>query len=629
MPFLFSPGVVVIRCAVVSLLSLLVCVCAFGFDVTVDGKPKCVIVTSNDPAPFEQHAADELADYIRQSNNAKIPIVKEREAPADKPQILVGSSDGAKKAAGVSDFNSIGEDGIVMKLAGDKLVLAGGGTRGTIYAVETFLEDVVGVRWWTSVDEYVPKKQTITIDKLDVTHTPKLRSREVYYYDPMHDLKFAVHAKLNGHMSDIPASMGGHYQILGWCHTSFMLLPPDKYFEKHPDWYSLQGEKRDWHNGQLCWSNPEMRAELLKQALEWIKKNPDAGFISISQNDCIGNCQCDKCKALDDANGSPAGSLIAGINAIAAEIGKQYPNFLIETLAYQYSRKPPKDIKPADNVLVRLCSIEADFAKPLDSASNKGFADDLKGWSKIAKNLFVWNYVTNFNFHLAPHPSIPSLGPDLKFFADHNVVGVFEQGDGDNRIAGDLLPYRVWLMAKLMWDPSLDQAKLTDEFVNGYYGPAGSYMKKYIELTQAPAKNEKFHAGCFNQDLSYLTPEMLKQCHEAFDAAEAAVLTNPGYLSRVKRDRLVLELLELQREDIPARIAELKKTGADEKSAATQAVHEYEQRAGDWAARAVLAGMRYPGNYFMQPFETYATGIITRGEALIPKGPASAPTAKK
>jgi hypothetical protein len=621
MPLLFAEEAVLIRSVCLSLLSLMATVSIFAFDVTRDGKPTCVIVTSNQPAPFEKHAADELADYIRQSSGATIPIVTEAEAPAGKPQILVGAFDASKKAAGVSDFDSIGPDAIVIKLSADKLVLAGEGSRGTIYAVETYLEDVVGVRWWTSVDELVPKKRTITVEKLDVTHAPRLRYREVYYYDPMHDVKFAVHAKLNGHMSDIPASMGGHYQILGWCHTSFMLLPPDKYFAQHPEWYSLQGKKRDWHNGQLCWSNPEMRKELVKHALEWIKKNPDAGFISISQNDCIGNCQCDKCKAIDDAEGSPAGSLIAGINAIAAEIGKQYPKFLIETLAYQYSRHPPKQIKPADNVLVRLCSIEADFAHPLESESNKAFADDLRGWSRIAKNLFVWNYVTNFNFHLVPHPSIPSLGPDLKFFTDHNVVGVFEQGDGDNRLAGDLLPYRVWLMAKLMWDPSQDQAKLTDEFMEGYYGPAGPSLKKYLELTQAPAKNEKFHAGCFNQDLSYLTPEMLKQCHEAFDAAEAAVIASPTFLSRVKRDRLVLEHLEMQRYDIPARIAALKKNGADATSAATQAVHEYEQRAGDWAARALLAGMRYPGNYFMQPFETYATGIITRGRALIPKTP--------
>src|SRR5437764_7880084 len=104
-----------------------------------------------------------------------------------------------------------------------------------------------------------------------------------------------------------------------------------------------------------------MRQEMVKNALAWIKKHPEAGMISISQNDWIGNCQCDVCKAIDKEEGTPAGSLITGVNAVAAEIQKQYPDFLVETLAYQYTRHPPKHVKPAKNVIVRLCSIEADF----------------------------------------------------------------------------------------------------------------------------------------------------------------------------------------------------------------------------------------------------------------------------
>src|SRR4051812_31654509 len=161
--------------------------------------------------------------------------------------------------------------------------------------------------------------------------------------------------------------------------------------------------------------------------------------------------------------------MLAGINAIAGEIGKQYPNFMIETLAYQHTRHPPKNLKPAKNVLVRLCSIEADGAHPLDSVQNKAFADDLHGWAKLADNLFVWNYVTNFNFPTIPHPNLTAIGPDLKFFADNHVVGVFEQGDAGNQLAGDMLPLRVWLMSHLMWDPSKDSEKLISEFLSGYF----------------------------------------------------------------------------------------------------------------------------------------------------------------
>jgi len=43
--------------------------------------------------------------------------------------------------------------------------------------------------------------------------------------------------------------------------------------------------------------------ELARRALEWIRKNPKAGIISISQNDQIGFCECEKCKAIDAAKG--------------------------------------------------------------------------------------------------------------------------------------------------------------------------------------------------------------------------------------------------------------------------------------------------------------------------------------
>ena len=37
----------------------------------------------------------------------------------------------------------------------------------------------------------------------------------------------------------------------------------------------------------------------------------------------------------------------------------------MDTLAYRYTRQAPKTIKPADNVIIRLCSIECCFSHPL------------------------------------------------------------------------------------------------------------------------------------------------------------------------------------------------------------------------------------------------------------------------
>jgi hypothetical protein len=146
-------------------------------------------------------------------------------------------------------------------------------------------------------------------------------------------------------------------------------------------------------------------------------------------------------------------------------------------------------------------------------------------------------------------------------------------------------------------------------------------MKEYLKRTNAPASDPNFGANCFNQNLTYLTPAMLKDCHTFFDAAEDAVRVNPTYLARVKRERLVLESLELQREDLSNEIAQRQKSGSTPNVAAIAAVKDYEQRASDWSARALLAGMKF-GNYNF-PMDRYAPELITRGRPLLPKSPAT------
>ena len=91
---------------------------------------------------------------------------------------------------------------------------------------------------------------------------------------------------------------------------------------------------------------------------------------------------------------------------MAADIEEEFPHVAISTLAYQYTRKPPKHIKPRPNVIVRLCSIECSFSKPLADERNKPFRDDIVGWSEICDRLYIGDYTTNFRHHIMPHPNL-------------------------------------------------------------------------------------------------------------------------------------------------------------------------------------------------------------------------------
>ncbi len=519
---------------------------AKALTLSTNGRTEYVIVLGGDATAAEKTAAAELRDHLGKVTGADFAIRNEPDVAGDAPQILVGPSTRAKQRCPKVDWAALGQDGIVMRTVGDQLVLAGGRPRGTLYAVYTFLEDVVGCRWWTSTEAYVPSKPTLTIGKLDTAHTPKLRYREAFYRDVNRHTTFAARLKCNGHFSAIPPSRGGHYTILGWCHTFYQLLPPDKHFAAHPEWYSEIDGKRSHDRKQLCLTNDEMRRALTQEALAWIRKAPDAGIIDISQNDWHGQCQCVKCRALEAAEGSPAGPLVHFVNAVAADIEKEFPGVLVQTLAYQYTRKPPLKVRPRKNVVIRLCSIECDFAQPLDSDANAKFRDDIKRWSAVAPNLAIWNYVTNFRNYILPHPNLRVLAPNLRFFVRHGAVSVFEQGDSGSSI-GDFVRLRAWVLAHLMWDPSRDDKALIDEFLTGYYGPAGRHLKAYLELVHDAFRRRGGVLRCYHTHTDYLTPDELAKAMALFEQAAKAVAGDPVLARRVRRERLPLDHLRLLR----------------------------------------------------------------------------------
>jgi len=226
--------------------------------------------------------------------------------------------------------------------------------------------------------------------------------------------------------------------------------------------------------------------------------------------------------------------MIRFVNAVAEDIEEEFPHVAISTLAYQYTRRPPKYVKPRDNVIVRLCSIEASFSVPLADERNKPFRDDIIGWSKICDRLYVWDYVTNFRHHIMPHPNLRVLGPNVKFFADHSVKGIFEQGAYTTNGA-EMAELRAWVLAKLLWDPSRDGDALTNEFIEGYYGPAAPHIKAYLEVTHDAVAKSRDWLGCFEKfTAKFLSFDTLARGWEHLAQAETAVRGDPDLHFRIQ-----------------------------------------------------------------------------------------------
>jgi hypothetical protein len=498
--------------------------------IAENGVAKAVIVVAPDASEPEQHAAGELANFLEQITGAKFDIVPP--PAAGKARLLVGPQAGKLPAP---DFSADGLDaeGIIIRSAGDDLILAGGYPRGTLYAVYTFLEEQLGCRWWSSTESTIPKKPTLQVANLDVRYVPVLEYRSPYWFDAF-DGDWAVRNKCNGQAHRLDDKRGGRHIYEGFVHTFYPLISPEKYFKDHPEWFSEINGKRTYERAQLCLTNEEMHKELVKNLKERLRNNPAATIASVSQNDWRGNCQCSNCAAIEKEEESPAGLMLRFVNGIAEDIEKEFPNVAISTLAYQYTRKPPKLTKPRHNVIVQLCSIECSFSKPLSDERNKAFRDDIVGWSKICDRLYIWDYTTNFRHHIMPHPNLQVLGPNVKFFADHNVKGIFEQGAYTTNGA-EMAELRAWVLAKLLWNPSLDGQKLIDEFIEGYYGPAAPHIKAYLNVTHDAVEASGDWLGCFSEHTAkFLSFETLSKGWSHLKAAEAAVQNDPDWLFRVQ-----------------------------------------------------------------------------------------------
>ena len=516
-----------------------------------EGKAACRIVVAADASAAEQTAARELAEYLHKVTGAAFSIGLPSAAAAGA-LIAVGPGAAKTVAPGLDlDKKTLGEDGIVLKTVGKNLVLTGaeGAKRGTLYAVYEFLERDCGVRWWTPSEEFVPTKPTLTVAPRGTRYKPPFLYRETlgpairpYVWEQTDEVpRFAVRMRQNGHFPKIPAAWGGHYTLIGWCHTFEGLLPPAQYFATHPEWYSEINGKRKWEQAQLCMTNETMLAELTRNVLERIRKEPEAGMISVAQNDWGGNCQCAACSALDDAEGSPAGSLLHGINRVAEGVEKEFPGFYVETLAYQYTRKAPRTIRPRRNVIVRLSVIERSAVQPIEHEVNRAPHEDLAAWSKVAPNLYLWDYTANLLHPFTPEPRAWTFGPDLRLYQRSGAISVFCEHNHGSSPLSDFDQLHTWLLSKLMWNPRQDDRALVREFLDGYYGAAGDAMGRYRGVVQAKAGDRRIASFCGDPDADWMDLETMNRATELFDVAEAAVAADPKVQGRVQRARLSLD----------------------------------------------------------------------------------------
>ncbi|HEY3835503.1 MAG TPA: DUF4838 domain-containing protein [Bryobacteraceae bacterium] len=543
------------------------------------GKSAYTIVIASQASPSEQHAAQELQRFLEEMSGARLPIATDAQPVAGNHLVLLGES------AKLNLHRDFGPEEFLLRADGSKLIIAGGHQRGTLYGVYTFL-DQLGCRWFTRDVSRIPKLPTIKIDALNEFHKPAFEYREPFFTEAW-DKDWAARNRTNGDHTQLDASTGGKLQYYPFVHSFYQLLPPAKYFAQHPEYYSLIDGKRRTERAQLCLTNPDVLRLVTAQVETWIAEHPEATIFSVSQNDWEGWCECDRCRRVEqEEGGQHSGPLLRFVNAVAEEVGKRHPGKLIDTLAYWYTENPPLHVRPAPNVRIRLCPIGICVAHSFATCPRSAyFYRNLQAWSAITNQLYIWHYNTNFSHYQLPFPDFDELAADIPIYRKHGVVGLFLQGAYPPGGGGENSELRAYVLARLLWDPSIDVNRTIDEFMATVYGPSAGAMRQYFDLLHAQVRPPAArHLWIFN--VPDYSDSFLRDAQAVFARAEAAA-PDDATRKRVEKARLPVDYYQYLRDsafdihdglygpaDLPSLIPQARALLARMRSFGIQSIHE-------------------------------------------------------
>jgi len=494
-------------------------------ELIIEGNANYSIVIPVKVNDKEKNAAQQLQLHLSKISKA-LKVVNEEDYSGENA-IYLGNTDFAK-FAGI-ETSLLGEDGYLFERLDNNLVIAGGTENGLLNGVYSLLE-YFGYRKFSADDPLLlPYAKSISLPK-DELKVPLIKYRTTNYYDTR-DTDYKSWHKLSS------TDSWGMF-----VHTFELLITPEKYGKTHPEYFSLIDGERNPVT-QLCLSNEELFQTLVIELRKRIEKNPGAKYWSVSQNDNDKYCQCGRCNALNKKYGNlPSGSMVWFVNKVARE----FPNKIISTLAYWYTRAAPSNIIAEPNVNIMLCNIESTREKPVFD-TDPAFTRDLQDWGKLSQDILIWDYNIQFANPLSPFPNLHTIGPNIKFYIQNNVRALFMQATGNKAEFGHL---RAYLITKLMWNPNADSNAIIDDFLKGYYGKAAIFVKQYIERMRLSLLNDNFRLNIFGDPrdavTNYLAPERMNEYNQLFDNAEKAVLGEEGKHNRVREARLPLLIAEIQ-----------------------------------------------------------------------------------
>jgi len=487
-----------------------------------DGKPNATIILAKDATQRMQWAAGTLQNYIQKISGVKLPLNNDGK---DVPGITLNVGDTETSLKSDLPDASLSPESYVIKIRNDDIYFAARYPTAVTFAVHSFIEDQLGVRWFAPGDdwEYVPSDPTpgtLTVDVKSVVKSPATSPRMWSSHNFGGEW-----STWNFRNKTLNAEKSAPWK--GFQNYIYKIFPPEKYAKTHPEYYPLINGKRVIpKKGDVYWwpciGNKDVQRITAEFIHQFFLDHPDVESFPLGMDDIYTMCQDPLCRAMDahpddDKNRHYSDRYYKFINIVAAQVKKTDPGKYIGLLVYDGTRQLPETVPHiADNVFGYITQNSSYWP---DAARKKADMDLTVAWTKRMKNLSRYDYY-GFN-SIAPRVYPHLMDEEIKFDKQHGLEGMYTEM---YTFLPDTAPM-IWAFAKLQWDPSLNIDDLLNDFYTKMFGAAAPEMQKYFSLLEK----------CWTEDKPGFTRDVLidiaqqslvmtpDEVHQGFTLLDAAV----------------------------------------------------------------------------------------------------------
>ncbi|MBP5532011.1 MAG: DUF4838 domain-containing protein, partial [Lentisphaeria bacterium] len=329
-------------------------------------------------------------------------------------------------------------------------------------------------------------------------------------------------------------------------HILNVIMPMEKYFAAHPEYYMLNGcgkrvKSENPCETNPCFSNEEAMKIMVDNFIDYARGQSIAKHLKFSPGDAFTLCRCPECVKFNGGFKSNTDALIDYVNRLMPKLNEACPDLAFCREIYATHHDLPTHVKPAANRNLIFAYCIGHDVLPctlhVDCEKNRRCLEELDAWAKLAGGA-------------------RNLGYDT--YRDVRPIHHLKQMEYLNRFGKSFLYMYIWkgyspatAFTTTRWNLGEDPVKLVEEFDNAYYGKGGKFVHEINLLVEKYAENYKHteeelnykgirHLCIWGGDLNsrtLLDRKTFDQIYALFDKALEAVKDDRVALYHVLKEK--------------------------------------------------------------------------------------------